>query len=108
MILRNFTHLIKRFKTASLLNIFGLALAFAVTYLIIIEVRYELSYNRNINNSKNIYTIQTYYDYYNRYIAAIPIPIGNAFCKNNPAIKIIPFILVKRIMNVILKMKMKI
>lgn len=87
MILRNFTHLIKRFKTASLLNIFGLALAFAVTYLIIIEVRYELSYNRNINNSKNIYTIQTYYDYYNRYIAAIPIPIGNAFCKNNPAIK---------------------
>ena len=50
MYLRNFIILLKRYITSSVLNILGMAVAFAAVYLIAVQVKFDLSYNRVIKN----------------------------------------------------------
>lgn len=55
VILKNFLFVLKRFKTSSILNILGLSVAFAVFSVIIIQVYYDFSYDRNFKKTGNIY-----------------------------------------------------
>ena len=48
-------------RTYAFINIFGLALGLAASLMILLYVRYELSYDQWIHNSKNIYQLQTHY-----------------------------------------------
>lgn len=58
MYLKNFIMLLKRYTTSSLLNILGMAVAFAAVYLIMVQVSFDLSYNKAIPNAKNIYRLE--------------------------------------------------
>ena len=58
MYLKNFITLLKRYTISSLLNIFGMAVAFAAVYLIMVQVTFDLSYNRVIKNSERIYRLE--------------------------------------------------
>ena len=58
MYLRNFIILLKRYITSSVLNILGMAVAFAAVYLIAVQVKFDLSYNRVIKNSERIYRLE--------------------------------------------------
>lgn len=53
-ILKNFLFLLKRFKTASILNIIGLSVAFAIAIVVSIECYYNATYNRNFEKSDTI------------------------------------------------------
>ncbi len=57
MYIRNFLTLLRRYTTSSLLNIVGMAVAFAAVYLIAVQVKFDLSYNRVIKNSERIYRL---------------------------------------------------
>ena len=52
MYIRNFLTLLRRYTTSSVLNIVGMAVAFAAVYLIAVQVKFDLSYNRVIPNSE--------------------------------------------------------
>ena len=58
MYIKNFITLLKRYTTSSVLNIFGMAVAFAAVYLILVQVNYDLSYNKGISNARNIYRLE--------------------------------------------------
>ena len=58
MYTKNFITLLKRYTTSSVLNILGMALAFAAVYLIMVQVNYDLSYNKGIPNAANIYRLE--------------------------------------------------
>ncbi len=58
MYIKNFITLLKRYTTSSLLNVVGMSVAFAAIYLISVQVRYDLSFNRVIPNSENIYRLE--------------------------------------------------
>ena len=58
MYIKNFITLLKRYTTSSVLNILGMALAFAAVYLIMVQVNYDLSYNKGIPNAANIYRLE--------------------------------------------------
>ena len=58
MYFKNFIMLLKRYTTSSLLNILGMAVAFAAVYLIMVQVNYDLSYNKGIPNAQNIYRLE--------------------------------------------------
>lgn len=58
MYFRNFITLLKRYTSSSLLNIMGMAVAFAAIYLIVVQVRFDLSFNRVIPNSERIYRLE--------------------------------------------------
>ena len=58
MYIRNFLTLLRRYTTSSVLNIVGMAVAFAAVYLIAVQVKFDLSYNRVIKNSEQIYRLE--------------------------------------------------
>lgn len=58
MLLRNLTHTLTRNKISSLLNIIGLALAFATTYILSVQVWYNLSYNSYFKDGNHCYHLQ--------------------------------------------------
>jgi putative ABC transport system permease protein len=55
LILRNFIIVLKRFKTSSILNILGLAIAYAVFFMIAVQVHYDLSFDRNFEKADSIF-----------------------------------------------------
>lgn len=57
--LRNFLTTLRRYKASSLLNIVGLTLAFTACYIILVQVRWEMTYNRTLRDSERIYLIQS-------------------------------------------------
>lgn len=58
MYLKNFIMLLKRYTVSSALNILGMAVAFAAVYLIMVQVNFDLSYNKGIPNAQNIYRFE--------------------------------------------------
>ncbi len=58
MFWRNFITLLRRYTTSSLLNIVGMAIAFASAYLIIVQVNYDLRYNQSIPDVEHIYRLE--------------------------------------------------
>ena len=55
---RNFLTTLRRYKVSSLLNIVGLTLAFTACYIILAQVRWELTYNRTLKDSEHIFLIE--------------------------------------------------
>ena len=55
---RDFLMLLRRYTASSVLNIVGMALAFAAAYLILVQVNFDMSYNRKIPNAENIYRME--------------------------------------------------
>ena len=58
-ILKNSWHMARRFKTATTLNLAGLTVAFAAFYLLMTQVDYNRSYNRNIADGDRVYRLET-------------------------------------------------
>ncbi|MBQ3593801.1 MAG: ABC transporter permease [Bacteroidales bacterium] len=58
MYIKNFITLLRRYTTSSLLNVVGMSVAFAAIYLIMVQVKYDFSYDRVIPNSENIYRLE--------------------------------------------------
>ena len=55
LILRNFITILKRFKTASILNVLGLSTAFAAFLILLMQVRYEQSFDKFHSKAERIY-----------------------------------------------------
>jgi putative ABC transport system permease protein len=55
LIIRNFITVLKRFKTSSVLNILGLAISYAVFYMIFVQAYYDISFDRNFKKSDSIF-----------------------------------------------------
>ena len=53
--IRDFLMLLRRYTSSSILNIIGMALAFASAYLILVQVNFDMSYDRKLPNAENIY-----------------------------------------------------
>ena len=58
MYIKNFITLLRRYTTTSLLNVVGMSVAFAAIYLIMVQVKYDFSYDKVIPNSENIYRLE--------------------------------------------------
>ena len=56
-IIRNFIYVLRRFKTATILNILGLSVAFASFMVIMMQVNYHLNFDKNIKDAENIYRV---------------------------------------------------
>lgn len=54
--MRNFA---KYFKGSSLLNLLGMTVAFAALYILLVQVHYDLGYNRQIKDVERVYIMAT-------------------------------------------------
>ena len=57
-VFRNILYMARRFKTATLLNLAGLAVAFAALFLFLTQVKYSASYNRGIPHAERIMRVE--------------------------------------------------
>ncbi|MEG1936801.1 MAG: FtsX-like permease family protein [Rikenellaceae bacterium] len=89
IILKNFLNTLKSYKASNLLNIIGLALAFASMYILLVQVNWELTYNRSIKDSDRIFAVEAFDDFENNgsYTQYISRPIGEFICTEFPNIE---------------------
>lgn len=58
-ILRNFFSVLRRFKTASVLNVLGLSIAFVAFMLIMMQVNYDYTFDRSHPNADAIFRVDS-------------------------------------------------
>lgn len=84
---RNFFHTIRRFKAAFILNVLGLAVAFAAVMMIMMQVRYDLTFDTCYEDAKNIYRLDTRtYMSNNEETALSPRPLADMLAVSSPDI----------------------
>ena len=56
--MKEFFKNLHRYKVSSVLNILGLSIAFAAAYIILVQVHFDLGYNRSFKDAERIYRLE--------------------------------------------------
>ena len=89
---RNFSHTFRRFLTASVLNIIGLAIAFASFFVIMTQVDYDLNFNKGYKDYQNIYRVEVYPNDDNGWQTWMPRPLCELIGNSSPHIQAISIV----------------
>lgn len=84
-VLRNFLSVLRRFKMATVLNVFGLSVAFAACMLIIMQVDYDTTFNKSQANADAIYRVELKWGE-ETLQAVLSRPLAEAFIRFSPHI----------------------
>ena len=57
--MKEFFKNLRRYKVSSVLNILGLSIAFAAAYAILVQVNYDLGYNRSLKDAERVFRLET-------------------------------------------------
>ena len=85
-ILRNFFSVLRRFKTASILNVLGLSIAFVAFMLIMMQVNYDYTFDRSLRDADAIFRLDVVQGTEGSQ-AIINRPFARAFVELSPHIK---------------------
>lgn len=88
-IIRNFLSVIRRFRTATLLNLLGLSVAFTAVIVIMMQVTYDLGFDSNQSEADHIYRIEA--ELPGRKAAVVPRPFMENIKASSPHIKAAAF-----------------
>ncbi|MCR5139184.1 MAG: hypothetical protein K6B45_03370 [Bacteroidaceae bacterium] len=87
-IFQNFLHTLRRYKASSLLNIVGMAVAFAAFYVIVTQVSYGFGYNHRIPGADRIYQLSYPSPYNNgKYNTFFSRPFGERLIACSPTVE---------------------
>lgn len=91
MIIKNFITTLKRFTASSVLNVIGLAVAFATAYLILVQVRHDFTFNKSVPDGERVYYLEmdggSFGIASGNYYSSLARPLGNSICEGNPAVE---------------------
>lgn len=80
--------ILRFFKGSSLLNIAGMTAAFASLYILLVQVNYELGYNKNIKDVERIYIMATRSWFsQDQYQIGLNRPSPKAICESSPMVE---------------------
>jgi len=85
-ILKNFIFVLTRFRTSSILNIFGLSVAFSVFILIMMQLEYEYKYDRMYKHSNTIFRVEQVFNDKKTGQVVFSRPLADEFIKSSPHI----------------------
>lgn len=84
----NFLTTLRQYKTSSLINILGLAVAFASLYIILVQVNYDFTYNKSIKDCERIYLLQVPdWDEPGKYMSWISRPMAEGTIAGSPVVE---------------------
>ena len=86
-ILRNFIHVLRRFKMASFLNIVGLAVAFTAFLVIMMQVEYERTFDRCYPEASRICRVDMNHGEGDIYASIVPRALADAAFASSPHIE---------------------
>ena len=89
MIIKNFITTLKRFTASSVLNVIGLAVAFATAYLILVQVRHDFTYNKSVPDGERVFYLEMDASMagMGKFQSWLPRPLGNSICNDNPTVE---------------------
>lgn len=89
MFIKNFFGLLRRFTASSILNVVGMAVAFATAYVIVVQVRYDLTFNKSFKDADSVVLLEwpNHYNNNDNYFGFISRPMGEAAFGNNAAVE---------------------
>lgn len=76
----------RTFRSASWLNIVGLAVAFTAFMIIVIQVEFERGYDKSYKNTDHIFRIETLYPVALQYCAVSPLPVAELIKQQCPEV----------------------
>ena len=86
LILKNFISIFRRFKLAVILNVLGLSVAFAAFMVIMMQLDYDLNFDRCHPDAERIYRLE--YSYSNEpFMTVINRPLVEEFLQSSPHIE---------------------
>jgi len=86
-VIRNFLNVIRRYKLAVALNILGLSIAFAAFMVIMIQLDYDLSFDKCHKDHDRIFRIELYVPHFSTAkIPILPRPLAERFFESSPDI----------------------
>ena len=85
--INNFITTLKRYKVASLLNVAGLALAFAAFYIIMAQVHSAMTFNRSVKDSERVYMLSSYYEFFGGWGSTVPNPVSYEVADELPIVE---------------------
>lgn len=84
---KNFLNTLRRYKMASALNLIGLSVALAAFLIIIIQVKYELSFDRFHSKADRIYKVELTLGTPDNGVAVVSRALINTFGESSPQIE---------------------
>lgn len=89
IILKNFVNTLLHYKVSSILNVVGLALAFASMYILLVQVNWELTYNHSIEDADRVFAVEYESGFAEgQYDKNLNRPDGEAFIALTPYIEV--------------------
>ncbi len=84
----NFLYTLRNYKVSSLLNVCGMAVAFAAFYIIVTQVSYDLGYNRRLEDAGRLFVMTTSSEYnQGKYNPWLDRPIGEKLVAESPLVE---------------------
>lgn len=83
---KNFLTTLRRYKTASALNIAGLTMAFTAFYVMMAQVTYDLGYDRSFPESDRLYTVVPHF-YRDSYVVDAPADMFPSVVEQCPEVE---------------------
>ena len=84
---KNFHTTLRRYKTASALNIAGLTMAFTAFYVMMAQVTYDLGYDRSFPESDRLYTVVPHF-YRDSYVVDAPADMFPSVVEQCPEVEL--------------------
>lgn len=84
---KNFLTTLRRYKTASALNIAGLTMAFTAFYVMMAQVTYDLGYDRSFPESDRLYTVVPHF-YRDSYVVDAPADMFPSVVEQCPEVEL--------------------
>lgn len=85
--IKNLVNTLKRYRLSSVLNIVGLAAAFAAFLIIIMQIKHERTFDKVHEDSDRIFRVDRPEDEVGTYAAIVPRPFADAVFESSPHIK---------------------
>ena len=86
LIIRNFIRIFQRFKLAMTLNILGLSVAFTAFMIIMMQWRYDTTFDKETPNADCIFRVDAKNLFGMRQVATSSLPMANVFAQSSPHI----------------------
>ena len=86
-ILRNFWITLRAQRLSSLLNIVGLAIAFAATYTMFVQINYDFCYNSDIKDADRLFRVEHKLIGYEDWTYILTTPLAKIMVTDNPTVE---------------------
>ena len=86
-ILRNFWITLRAQRLSSLLNIVGLAIAFAATYTMFVQINYDFCYNSDIKDADRLFRVEHKLIGYEDWSYILATPLAKIMVTDNPTVE---------------------